>query len=131
MSEFIDLSVIGLERIYNGEEKLINLINPKNLNVNIEYLDKESNIIKAPIEVGEYTVVVKNEDIKITKKLVIKNKEDIMSKFHLSDSEIQNLVIDAESIIEEFNVDSNIKESNIEKKVSNKRNLNKVLLRLL
>lgn len=131
MSEFIDLSVIGLERIYNGEEKLINLINPQNLNVNIEYLDKESNIIKAPIEVGEYTVVVKNEDIKITKKLVIKNKEDIMSKFHLSDSEIQNLVIDAESIIEEFNVDSNIKESNIEKKVSNKRNLNKVLLRLL
>lgn len=130
MSEFIDLSVIGLERIYNGEEKLINLINPKNLNVNIEYLDKESNIIKAPIEVGEYTVVVKNEDIKITKKLVIKKKEDIMSKFHLSDSEIQNLVIDAESIIEEFKEETII-ESNIEKKVSNKRNLNKVLLRLL
>ena len=122
MSEFIDLSVIGLDRIYNGQEKLVNLINPKNLNVDIEYFDNESNIIEAPIEVGEYTVVLKSEDMKITKKLVIKKKEDIMSNFHLSESQIQNLVSDGVPDLEE---------SIVVEHISNKRKFNKVLLRLL
>ena len=146
MSEFIDLSVIGLDRIYNGQEKLVNLINPKNLNVDVEYFDKESNIIKAPVEVGEYTVVVKSDDMKITKKLVIKKKEEVMSNFNLSESEIQNLVIDAvEPIVEESSivdsktseessiVDSKTSEEStiVEEQISNKRNFNNVLLRLL
>lgn len=150
MSEFIDLSVIGLDRIYNGQEKLVNLINPKNLNIDVEYFDKESNIIKAPVEVGEYTVVVKSDDMKITKKLVIKKKEEVMSNFNLSESEIQNLVIDAvEPIVEESIVDSKTSEESsivdsktseesivdsktiVEEQISNKTKFNNVLLRLL
>ena len=91
----MEIGIIGLERVYNGKPKLITLINPKNLNLEIQYFDSQSNIIQNPIEIGEYKVSVKNQDINITKKLIIRGKEEVLFnnpelKNFLKNKEIRN-----------------------------------------
>lgn len=105
----MDLGVIGLERIYNGEPKFITLINPKNLDLEIKYFDNQLNIVKRPIDIGEYKVVIKNKEINITKKLVIRDREEVLS----NNLDLKNLL-------------SNSKLKNNKKKI-----INNVLLRLI
>lgn len=101
--QFTDISIIGLDRIYNGKPKNVNLINPLNYNLKVSYFDDTNELITEPIEVGSYTVLVEYENIKIKKVMKIKNKDDV---------DINTLL--GESINYEGNINL-IKEEDLEK----------------
>ena len=71
-----DFSVVGLDRIYNGKPKTVNLINPNNYNLVVSYINSNNEVIECPKEVGEYKVIVKNDNVKVTRTMYIKKKED-------------------------------------------------------
>jgi len=75
--QFTDISIIGLDRIYNGKPKNVNLINPLNYDLKVSYFDDTNELITEPIQVGSYTVLVEYENIKIKKVMKIKNKDDV------------------------------------------------------
>ena len=77
MTEFVsDFSVVGLNRIYNGKPKTVNLINPNNYNLVVSYIDSNNQEVESPKEVGEYKVIVSNDNVKVTRTMYIKKRED-------------------------------------------------------
>lgn len=128
----MDIAIIGLDRIYNGKAKLVNLINPKNLKINVEYFDSKFNIIEAPIEIGEYTVIAKSENIQIKKKLVIKKKDEAYSNQLLDTlmKEYEKLETVKEEKEDEEDI-VNLKEKLQDKIIKKKHNFNRTLLRLI